>query len=279
MEGSFERAISLFRTSYSFVSVSRKHLPAVVNPVLWFSQYMPSSSTYTPFYLAATEAPRPFTRGSLFNYDPSVSFWNFAAAGNYASRWYKHAMVVVKQLQDELESAYVREVQEMDTAAAKVLNDCETTEGCDMAAAEKQVVTMLTQFTHDKGAHTVESWRNLLPRLITQFHDGAHAQDLDKKEIKMTKMFYPKWWLDAVGYWDLGPNRDPHAIMFAPAPGANPAAAEGELVYTRASYLSGVIGAALFASALSVTLGFVLAKRMLTPGNIRNQYSVINDVL
>jgi hypothetical protein len=30
---------------------------------------------------------------------------------------------------------------------------------------------------------------------------------------------------------------------------------------------------------LSVTLGFVLAKRMLTPGNIRNQYSVINDVL
>lgn len=276
-QGSFERAISLFRTSYSIVCVSRKHLPDLVAPILWFSQYMPSSSTYTPFYLAASEPPRPFTRGSLFKYDPSTSFWNFCAAGNWAARFYKHAIVVVKQLQDDLEGAFSRQVAEMDVKASKVLTDCEADKECDMAAAEQQVRVMLTDFTHSKGDHTVESWRQLLPKLITQFHDGYSAENLQEKDIKMRRLFYPKWWLDAVGFFDSTPNRDPDAIMFAPKPVA-PASTDGELVYTQASYMSGVVAAALLASAASVAIGFVLGKRFIG-AEARNQYTIINDML
>ncbi|CAE7770790.1 unnamed protein product [Symbiodinium microadriaticum] len=238
---------------------------------------MPSSSTYAPFYLAATEPPRPYTRGSLFKYDPSTSFWNFCAAGNWAARFYKHAIVVVKQLQDELESSFSRAVAEMDVAASKVLTDCEADKHCDMASAEQQVRVMLTDFTHSKGDHTVESWRELLPRLITQFHDGYSAEDLDAKDIKMRRLFYPKWWLDAVGFFNSTPNRDPKAIMFAPNPAA-PVSTEGELAYTHASYMTGIVAAALLASAASVVIGFVLGRRLIAD-NTRNQYAVINDLL
>jgi hypothetical protein len=31
-------------------------------------------------------------------------------------------------------------------------------------------------------------------------------------------VFYPRWWLDAVGYFTHPPNKDPKAILFAPNP-------------------------------------------------------------
>jgi len=271
MEGSFERAISLFRTSYSFVAVSRKHLPDPVSSVLWFSQYAPASTTYTPFYVAATDAPRAYTKGSLFNYDPSVSFWNFAAAGNYANRFYIHTKQVLQDLQDQLESAYSKESADIDAKAAAVLNDCDAADDCDKREAMTTVVEMLTDFTHAKADQTVQAWRDLLPKLITRFHDGYSAENLQGAEITMKKLFYPKWWLEAVGYFDSTPNRDPKAIMFA----ANPEStmSGGELVYTRAGYTGGVVAAALFASALSVTIGFVLGRRTLGQ---RAEYMVID---
>ena len=46
VKGSYERAISLFRTSYSIVVNPRKNVPDYLS-LLWFCQYAPSSSTYT----------------------------------------------------------------------------------------------------------------------------------------------------------------------------------------------------------------------------------------
>lgn len=61
LQGSYERAISLFRTSYSFVAVSRSSVPDVLS-MLWFSQYAPSSSSYAPFYVSTKELPRAYTK-------------------------------------------------------------------------------------------------------------------------------------------------------------------------------------------------------------------------
>jgi dipeptidase len=60
LSGSYERAISLFRTSYSFVAVPRPSVPDVL-ALLWYGQYAPSSSSYAPFYLAASTPPKPYT--------------------------------------------------------------------------------------------------------------------------------------------------------------------------------------------------------------------------
>jgi dipeptidase len=92
VQGAFERAISLFRTSYSFVAQARSGLPALAAARVWFCTYAPHSSSYAPFYVSQTILPDAYTRGSLFSYDPSSAFWSFLAAGNYASRFYKFAM-------------------------------------------------------------------------------------------------------------------------------------------------------------------------------------------
>ena len=60
LSGSYERAISMFRTSYSFVAQGRTGLPAALS-LLWFGQYAPHSSSYTPLYVAG-DAPVELTR-------------------------------------------------------------------------------------------------------------------------------------------------------------------------------------------------------------------------
>lgn len=77
------RSISIFRTSNSFIANARPSVPDSL-ALLWFAQYAPSSASYTPIYLNTDSIPPAYMTGSLFQYDSSVSFWNFCAAGNYA---------------------------------------------------------------------------------------------------------------------------------------------------------------------------------------------------
>ena len=48
LDGSYERSISIFRTSYSFVAVARKNIPTNLLSMIWFGQYQPSTSNYVP---------------------------------------------------------------------------------------------------------------------------------------------------------------------------------------------------------------------------------------
>lgn len=69
-EGEFQRAISLFRTSYSFVAEPR-HIVTKQGDVghqfarLWLSQYAPDSSTYTPLYIQSDKLPKAFISGTM----------------------------------------------------------------------------------------------------------------------------------------------------------------------------------------------------------------------
>lgn len=60
VQGSYERSISLFRTSYSFVAQARPVDDILA--LLWFSQYAPSSSSYTPLYVSTENVPKQFSR-------------------------------------------------------------------------------------------------------------------------------------------------------------------------------------------------------------------------
>jgi dipeptidase len=120
IEGSYERAISLFRTSYSFVAQSRNISDTL--GLLWFGPYAPSSTSYAPIYIHSNILPASYTRGSLFNYDPLVSFWSHLAASNYASRFYKFAFVDVQQLQKNLFDDSLYETRYTEAKANKILS-------------------------------------------------------------------------------------------------------------------------------------------------------------
>ena len=75
VQGAFERAISMFRTSYSIVAQPRGSLHPLIGPRVWFCPYAPHSSSYAPFYVNQEKIPDPYTHGSLFKYDPTSAFW------------------------------------------------------------------------------------------------------------------------------------------------------------------------------------------------------------
>ncbi len=104
------------RTSYSFVAQARRTVPNSL-ALLWFSQYAPDTSTYIPIYVASTILSRPWIRGTMHAYDPESAWWNFCAAGNYASRFYIFAIKSVRELQDRLLDEAVAGVAAVEASA------------------------------------------------------------------------------------------------------------------------------------------------------------------
>lgn len=167
-----------------------------------------------------------FSRGSLFQYDPTVSFWNFLAVGNYAGRFYKYAMQDVAELQADLQRKANLAVTSLeDTVLNSWFYPRSLTDGnnegsqvVEEGAIQSIVVGLITTLTVSQGDSTVLAWSQLLPKLITKYHDGYRAENLDKASISMKKLFYNKFWLDVTGYWNNKPNSGGDTIMFMPTP-------------------------------------------------------------
>ena len=120
----------------------------------------------------------------------TISFWNFCAAGNYAGRFYKFAMKDVDALQEKLMMDSMAMLQSVEakvllilngdataTAAAHidVVNAASATRGgvvpTDITTSSVPsllVSALLTVVTNQQAFAIVESWRDLLPQLITK---------------------------------------------------------------------------------------------------------------
>ncbi len=57
VNGSWERAISIDRGLFSFVSMSRPFLPDVIGAAIWFGWDWPSGSVYHPIYCSQNTLP------------------------------------------------------------------------------------------------------------------------------------------------------------------------------------------------------------------------------
>ena len=198
-----------------------------------------------------------FYRGSLGQgYDSSVAYWNFLAVGNYAGRFYRYAMVDVRAVISRVHTQLVQ-----DTAAFEktILKQIAASKG-----ASVEVVKALTEYTSVKSEYIQNEWRALLPHLITKFHDGMIATALDQPSIVMRKLFYPKWWLEATGYFLHKGNFGPGVILFEPTP--ETATSSSALSYTATMVLVAVC------SSLVTVLGvmYVLHRQ-----NKRHEYAPI----
>jgi dipeptidase len=250
LQGSYERSISLFRTSYSFVAQARPRVPDSLAR-LWFSQYAPATSSYAPFYVHADHVPKQYSRGSLFSYDSSVSFWNFLAAGNYASRWYSYAIRDIQDLQGRLHETSLSLTNRVE---AEVLAG---TQG-------EGLVKLLTAASDQMATTIVDGWRDLLPQLITKYHDGYEAQDLTAPHITMKRLFYPLWWLQMTGYFDSHINSGPDTIMFAPSPAPN-------------NGMGVVVMTALLSVLATLGVVYMVQRKGVQVGGVRGDYSVIGE--
>eukprot|EP01038_Epipyxis_sp_PR26KG_P011223 gene11223-15063_t len=192
MEGEFPRAISLFRTSYSFVTQSRRNVPNEL-ALLWMSQYAPDSSVYTPMYVSADALPPSWIRGSLHRYTSSSAWWNFCVLGNYAARFYMYAMQPIRIMQSKFDKEFTKLVHELESNIIKQMDDSlllssSSSSTSSASSVRSHVKKLLTEFTIEQV-------------LLTRFRDGYIIQESSLSEdatIKFTRIFYPKWWLEAV---------------------------------------------------------------------------------
>ena len=113
-------------------------------------------------------------------------------------------------------------------------------------------------------AHFDCAWLKLASR---RYHDGYQAQALDQPDIAMVTMFYPKYWLDATGYWLNKPNLGPGVLLFD----ANPEAGAA----TTSSTLAAVVVTAIVSSLCTALIGGYLLRGKLQLQQ-RHQYTPID---
>jgi hypothetical protein len=162
-----------------------------------------------------------FYSGSLFKYDSSVAFWNFCAVGNYAARFYKYAMFDVRAVQTKLEDDAAEAVADFEKKILKQINKAAT--GDLIAEGQSWVADSITEFVKDQADTVLTAWQDLLPHIITRYHDGYRAENLTAVNINMYKLFYPGFWLNNVGFFNTHKNSDPKSLLFAALPSSSTA--------------------------------------------------------
>jgi hypothetical protein len=309
IEGEFPRAIGLFRTSQSYIVQARRYVPNILS-LVWFCQYAPDSSTYTPLYIASKAMPRSWMRGAMHKYDPESAWWNFAVVGNYAARFYSFAMAddgLVRKLQRELDKKIAKDVKATEVAVFAMIkageakkknekknetgdktkepekeekkneekgNERQTlmidihnsTAGSNSLSVSEQIVELLTVFTCAKGEAVSLAWRNLFPLLLSTYRDGMVVGDKDKGVFTIKKMFYPKWWLESVGYFDHHGNKN--GILFLPNP------MESKTFIDNIMFIMIILGSLI----LSSVIGFLVGKSSVTWKYQRGGYIQVGSI-
>lgn len=177
----WERAISMFRCSYSFVSQARSWLPDPIGGVLWFGEDSPQTTCYIPFYCQITEVPESFSSGSRIVFDKDYAWWAFNFVSNWADLKYSYMIEDIKEVQEEIEGNFFAMQPAVEMAALELYKK-------DPALAVK----FLTNYSNDAANRAVDAWWELADDLVAKYDDGyIGASD---------QVGYPTWWLEEVDF-------------------------------------------------------------------------------
>lgn len=176
----WERAISIFRCSYSFVSQARSWLPDPVGGVLWFGEDVPHSTCFVPFYCGVTEVPESFSSGRRDVFDKDSAWWAFNFVSNWADLKFSYMIEDIKAAQNEVEGDFFAMQSAVEMAAVELYKK-------DPALAVKY----LTNYSNDCANRAVEKWWNLAEDLVGKYDDGYVNGD---------SVGYPTEWLEEADF-------------------------------------------------------------------------------
>jgi len=186
IKGNWERAISVWRCDYVFVSQSRSWLPDAVGGVIWWAPSAPHESILVPLYCCITDVPDAFDTGSLNEYDESIANWALNFMGNWAELKWSYMYPEIKALQKKIEGKFFA-VQPAIEAAAVILYE-QDPELCK---------EFLTDYVADSTARVMEEIWEFNHYLVLKYRDGyVNIPRLG------SSAGYPEWWFEAVGYGD-----------------------------------------------------------------------------
>ncbi|CAK4346135.1 unnamed protein product [Aphanomyces euteiches] len=198
--GYFERAISIYRVTYSFVSLAH---PSDVNAgLVWFGPFAPHATSYMPVYAKSSSIPALTSQGSLLKFAFNSAFWINVLVANYADHYYKHVMPTVLQVQLKVEKSAADALAGIQAKAQSILK----THG------EAALVEYLTTSSQAFANATHDAFVALFQDIVTRFHDGSIFGNFTKESMYVRAMGYPLWWLEQVGYF--GPKTNGSSTAF-----------------------------------------------------------------
>jgi dipeptidase len=178
--GGWERAISMFRCSYCFVSQSRSWLPDAIGGVLWFGEDAPHATVYMPIYAGTTELPASLAVESRFEFSRNSAWWAFNFVENWSNLSYSYIIQDIKARQAKYEGEFFAMQSAVEGAAAALY-----AQNPDLAK------TYLTRYTNDSINRVVSGWWSFADELVAKYGDGY---------IWSKTKGYPEDWLKFVNY-------------------------------------------------------------------------------
>lgn len=165
-----ERATSTQQTGFSFVAQCRSWLPNNFGGILWFGVDDTYTTCYCPLYCGIDRVPVCFEEGngSMTQYSETAAFWLFNRVANFCYLRYDAMTPEVQEVQSQLESLFVRKVEEMDH---KLINQGD----------EKRISNEITRFSIAQAELMMRRWKKLDNYLLVKFIDGNVKQTQDGK--------------------------------------------------------------------------------------------------
>ena len=116
--GNWERTITLYRTSCSYVTQARSWLPDELGGVLWFGPHSALATVYTPLIASQPTSPDVLSYGWQGVYNTSTSFWAHRLVFNTIQRNFAAMSQDLVALQEALETRGAQLVDGLAAAAA-----------------------------------------------------------------------------------------------------------------------------------------------------------------
>eukprot|EP00040_Diaphanoeca_grandis_P015474 m.79016 g.79016 ORF g.79016 m.79016 type:complete len:612 (+) comp25171_c0_seq3:189-2024(+) len=116
VKGSWERSISLFRTSHIHVVEARAWLPNAIGGLLWYGSHTATGTSMVPFAAGMQSIPHAFGIGDPNKLDHESAYWTFRIVFNMMHIKYNYMREDVNQTQIETESASGKLVEKIDKA-------------------------------------------------------------------------------------------------------------------------------------------------------------------
>jgi dipeptidase len=175
-EYSWERPISTYNTTFSYIAQCRSWLPDPLGGIVWFGEDDTYFTCYVPIYCGVDEIPEPFANGNIQKFSWESAWWVFNFVSNFANIKYSYMIQDIRKVQYELEN--------------KFISDQDSIEVNSKNLDEKQMKKFLTNYSLTQGNYTHQRWVELGEYLITKYNDGYVKDDKGSPR----EVGYPDGW-------------------------------------------------------------------------------------
>jgi len=205
LPGQWERAISMFRTSWSYVTQSRPN----GRSVMWFGLDAQHGTAYLPIYGASTSiAPASYSGHSLrqSKFGKDSAWWAFNAVNQYSGINFQMINKDVREKAKVVESKACAELTRWEDEADKLENTAQ--------------MEYLTKKSFEFAEDVVSQWWELLWELFGKYGRLVvtnNESDIGEYVHGPGSQELPEWWLNSpeVGYTSWTPNGPYHGFPLA----------------------------------------------------------------